>query len=365
MSFEFCRLASFSYQQLECRNCLQSSCRSTLTMRPFRRPRLIPVSLFVLTEALAGVLFIAAIFYPAMISCESRGEAFRGPSTGSVRGGYLIGRSQQYQSQSQPYPEFYQQQSQSFSNSALNYNSPPYPDYQSQPALYSQTPFIQQPAYQPVVNPSPSYSEYYDPPPTALYPKNPPNYSQTYHPIAPPINSRPPPQTYNQNKPTPELYKPPPSSRPQASPQYYNKVQTQQNSNLDNRFGADDASTQDPNSGPVDQFSTRPTKKGTRRPYVTKLPPRFDNRDDVKKSLTFDGDLSKSVEEFSLNLLFNLNVHKEDENFMISPFSIYHLLVLLAEGAGGHTYEQIDNKLKLLTLQRTRDFQQYLNVVLK
>lgn len=50
---------------------------------------------------------------------------------------------------------------------------------------------------------------------------------------------------------------------------------------------------------------------------------------------------------------------------MISPFSIYHMLVLIAEGAAGETYNQIDEKLKLISLQRTRDFQQYLNVILK
>lgn len=328
-------------------------------------------------EALAGVFLIVVIFYPVMIKCQSRGEAYRGPTTSN--NGYLSGRSQQYQSQSQPYPEFYQPQSQSFSNPALNYNSPSYPDYQ--PALYSQSPFMQQPA-RPAVNippslynPSPSYSEYYDPPPTPLFVKPlskpiisrplPPDYSQTYHPESASI-SHLLPRIYNKGLPLPDPYNPP-VYRPQTSPQYYNKVQSQQNSNLDNRFGPEEASTQDPSSASVDQFTNRPTRKGTRRPLVTKLPPRFDNRDDAnfKKSLTFDADLANSMEEFALELLYNYNSRQENENFMISPFSVYHLLVLIAEGARGNTLDELVNKLRMVSLERTRDFQQYLNVALK
>lgn len=309
---------------------------------------------FCSVEALAGIFLIVAIWYPVMITCQSRGETYRGPTTSTVRG-YLSGRSQQYQSQSQPYPEFYQQQSQSqsFSNSALNYNSPPYPGYQNQPAPYSQSPLLQQPAYQPAVNippiyyPQPSYSEYYDPPPAPLY-------------------AKPLPQTYNKSPPLPEPYNPP-VFRPQSSPENNNKVQSQQNSNLDNRFGPEEASTQDQSSAPVDQFTRGPTKKGTKRPLVTKLPPRFDNRDDatVKKSLTFDKELSDSMETFALELLFNYNNQKQNENFMISPFSVYHLLVLIAEGARGNTLDELVTMLKMVSLEKTRDFQQYLNVVLK
>lgn len=358
-------------------------------------------------EALAEIFMIVAIFvYPVIVTCQSRGESYRGPSTSAVRG-YLDGRSQQYQSQSQPYPEFYQQQSQSqsFSNSALNYNSPPYPDYQNQPAQYSQSSIMQQSAYQPVVNiplpPSlPSYSEYYDPPPKPINSRPlPPDYSQAYHPI----NSRPLPQTYNkpavlaepyspqnfnkQSLPPPEPYNPtayrPPTqnynkpiaqspepykstSRPQ-SPQYYNKVQSQQNSNLENRFGGEEASTQSQSSGAIETFTVRPTRKGTRRPPTTKLPPRFDNRDDAvfKKTLNFDAELSNSMELFALELLYDFNSRLESDNFMISPFSVYHLLVLIAEGAAGNTLAELTDKLKLGSLERTRDFQQYLNVVLK
>jgi serine protease inhibitor len=105
---------------------------------------------------------------------------------------------------------------------------------------------------------------------------------------------------------------------------------------------------------------------------VTVAPPvlladRFSDRDSAvfKKSLSYDKDLAESMELFAIELLSTFNAHLKIENFMISPFSIYHLLVLIAEGAKGNTYNEINEKLKMIDLPRTRDFQQYLNVALK
>lgn len=54
-------------------------------------------------------------------------------------------------------------------------------------------------------------------------------------------------------------------------------------------------------------------------------------------------------------------------NFIVSPFTVWSLLVLLAEGAGGKTYEQMETVLHLpseLTYVRTayKAFQRTLNV---
>jgi serine protease inhibitor len=71
------------------------------------------------------------------------------------------------------------------------------------------------------------------------------------------------------------------------------------------------------------------------------------------------------MERFSLMLLDQFCYKFPNENFMISPFSVYHLLVLIAEGANGNTLKEISDKLEFGSLPRTRDFQQYLNEALK
>lgn len=257
------------------------------------------------------------MFYPAVVICQSRGEAYKGELT-STNKGYLRGSVQQIQTQlqSSPYPEYYQQQS--YSNPPYNYN------YQYQPALYSQinsqSPLTQQ------------FAQNYDRPAF----------------VAPALN-------------TPYIPRPKPPS------QNNNNIQSQQNSNLETRFTQDEV-TSDQNS---EVFSTRPPKP-TRQPTTTVKPPtylgnRFDDRGSstFKRTLSFDRDLSYSMEIFALELLQHIHARLADENFMISPFSVYHLMVLIAEGAKGNTFEEINNKLKLINIDRTRDFQQYLNVALK
>lgn len=207
--------------------------------------------------------------------------------------------------------------------------------YQSQPAS---------PQYQSQSN----YPQYQSP--SDSYSPNQPAYSQQ-QPLYPKPASNIPSH-------------PPPPPRPFT--QLISNVRpTQQNSNP-NRFGVDQTTDQG-----VDQFSTRPTKKVT-KPITTQKPPdftanRFDDRDSAsfKKRLTYDGELADGMEKFALELMLHFNTKLENDNFMMSPFSIYHLLVLIAEGANGTTYRELNEKLGLKNLARTRDFQQYLSVALK
>ena len=266
---------------------------------------------------LKGIFLVCAILYPTAVFCQSRGETYRGERP-SPNTGYL--QQSQAQLQSRSYPEYYQQQSQSQSQSYLNppYNAQSnYNPYQNQPARYPQ------------------------------------------------FNSQSPSniQQFEQNHNRPAYVAPAPNNpyipRP-ATPQNYNNYQSQPSSNLANRFSQDEV---------AEVFTNRPTK-ATRLPVTTVKPPsyvsnRFDDRGHIKKLLTFDKDLSQSMEVFALSLMNQVHARHPDENFMISPFSIYHLLVLIAEGAGGKTYDEIYNQLNLISPERTRDFQQYLNVALK
>jgi hypothetical protein len=267
---------------------------------------------------------ILAIFCPIFIICQSRGEEYRGAPT--PVNGYFDRRQQQYQSQQsynnpQNPNQYYSSQSQSQS----------YPNYQTQQHVHT--------AYSP---------EYYD---KNVYQTQhtQPNVQQNYQPAAFP----PPPPVL-----------PAYNSRPPVSPP--KKVYQQQSQSLDSRFGPDQQ------SATTEDFTTRRTGLTKRPVQTTRRPPsfdvnqRFDSRDDeIKKKLSFNQALSGNMEIFSLELLQHFNLRLEDENFMISPFSIYHLLVLLAEGANGNTYEQINKRLGLIDLPKTRDFQQYLNVALK
>lgn len=257
-----------------------------------------------------GIFLICVLFYPAIVTCQSRGEAYRGEV--STNKGYLRGSVQQIQTQLQgrPYPEYYQQQSQtqSYSNPLYNY---PYQTYQNQPAQSS--PPIQQ------------FAQNYDRPAIVA---SAPNI---------PYTSRPKP---SQN----------------------NNIQSQPNSNLANRFSQDAVNDQS------EVFPTRAPKPS--RPMTTVKTPvytRFDDRDTAsfKRTLSFDLELSKSMELFALELFNTIHTGLSNENFMISPFSIYHMLVLIAEGANGNTFREINEKLNLLNIDRTRDFQQYLSVALK
>ncbi|EDV40057.2 uncharacterized protein Dana_GF10328 [Drosophila ananassae] len=67
----------------------------------------------------------------------------------------------------------------------------------------------------------------------------------------------------------------------------------------------------------------------------------------------FDEDLlrtiSQGVQEFALDILqrISFEVQKSNKDFMISPFSIWSLMVLLYEGAGGETYNQLRRALRI------------------
>jgi Serpin (serine protease inhibitor) len=300
--------------------------------------------LFLLLGTTLAVFCIVATCYPILTSCQSRGETgVRGPLPTRIDG--YFGRNRQTQSQSQyqnpAYPNIYQQQSQSF--------------------VYSQ------PSYAPIM------PEYYDSRNPQYYSSQPSN-SQNSHPyIASPAFIPSPHQTYNSPYPqnynqqnSQASYQPAPSQNLPPKKVYQN-FQTQQKPTFDSRID-EDASTQATN----EEFTARPTK-ASKRPATTRKPPppllnsRFDDRNSAsfKKSLNYDSQLSDSMEKFSLEIFDQFCLKLENENFMISPFSIYHLLVLVAEGAAGNTFAEISNKLNLINIGRTRDFQQYLNEALK
>lgn len=94
---------------------------------------------------------------------------------------------------------------------------------------------------------------------------------------------------------------------------------------------------------------------------------RFDQLDSVKKFLKYDQEVSHEIEQFSLKLFthFLLNPDLGVDNFMISPFSIYHILTMILEGSGGSTYQELKSFLHSSDSFKTRDFLQYLNFKLK
>lgn len=254
-----------------------------------------------------------------MTSCHSRGEqSFRQGTDGYNRRSYQI----QSQYQSSAYPINYQSQSQSLVNS--QHASSPivqpefYPQYQNR-----------QPSYSPYLAPSPAFISS----PQPAY--NSPN-PQTY--IAPNYQNYPPKKVYSNSQP-----------------------------NLDSRIDGDTSTT------PSEDLTTRRPPKGSKRPATTRKPPpqlldtRFDDRTNVafKKFLSYDSQLSDNMEIFSLALLDQFCLKAPEGNFMISPFAVYHMLVLIAEGANGNTYEEINKNLNLVSISKTRDFQQYLNEALK
>lgn len=172
------------------------------------------------------------------------------------------------------------------------------------------------------------------------------------------------PQSYQTQQ--QQLYRPVydnvrPQQQQQQQQQFSNQPQ------LDQRFDgmlADDASASG-GANNNDFVTRRPPLNQLVGQRVTKpplLPPRFDDYNSRK--LTWDEELSKNTELFALQL-FAILTHYETENFMISPYSIHSLLVVLAEGAGGNTYNELNNALGLINKQRTRDFHQYTNLALK
>ncbi|XP_001973465.3 serine protease inhibitor 77Ba [Drosophila erecta] len=59
--------------------------------------------------------------------------------------------------------------------------------------------------------------------------------------------------------------------------------------------------------------------------------------------------ISQGVQDFALDLLqrISVEVEKANKDFMISPFSVWSLLVLLYEGSGGETYNQLKKGLRI------------------
>ncbi|KAG5683361.1 hypothetical protein PVAND_012647 [Polypedilum vanderplanki] len=99
-------------------------------------------------------------------------------------------------------------------------------------------------------------------------------------------------------------------------------------------------------------------RKTTKLPLI--LPTSVDTN--IRK-LLWDQELSENTELFGLHLFLYLTQF-ESENFMINPYLIHSLLAVLAEGAVGNTYKEINNALGLINRQRTRDFHQYTNLAL-
>lgn len=142
---------------------------------------------------------------------------------------------------------------------------------------------------------------------------------------------------------------------------------------ISNRFS--DMLGDDPNAGNNQNaagpdFTTRaPSNKPTVRPVSIGTPmsllvkDRFDDIGSGRK-LVWDPELSKNTEEFALTL-FGILSYLEQDNIMISPYSIHSLLVLIAEGAGGNTFNQLLGALNFKSTSHVRDFHLYTTLALK
>ena len=323
---------------------------------------------FSLTETIITAIFLVATLH--LSSGQSRGETgVRGPIESRAEGYYRrnipIQSQTQIQYQNSAYPS---QQSQSQSFVYLSHIQKPQPEYYSPVIFNNQNPYHQY--SHPQVDSS-----------HASHPQQQPAYSNPQSSQQRPIfnsysestTQRPIFNNYQstQQKPASNSYSPPFNSYKPYPPQTNSNqnVQSQQNPHFDSRI--DEGSTPEPL---IDDFPTRkPRPTGTRKPATTRKPPpqilnsRFDDRNSAsfKKTLSYDSELSNSMEKFSLEILDQFCFKLPTENFMISPFSIYHLLVILAEGANGNTFKEISNKLELGSISRSRDFQQYLSETLK
>jgi hypothetical protein len=134
---------------------------------------------------------------------------------------------------------------------------------------------------------------------------------------------------------------------------------------LDQRFGENMQGDDPRNQGEMLATRRPPTKpvQTTDLPSPPEFPIRFDNF--TQRKISWDGDLSKSAEEFSLTLFAYLESLNPDKSFMISPFSVHSLLTMIAEGANGNTYNQLNNALGLRSKERARDFHQYISTAIK
>ena len=262
---------------------------------------------------------------------QPRGETYRGPQyySGGQQQIYYPQNDNARQKVSQNPQAAFQNQQQTF-----------------QPQYYQN----QQPvAYQ---NTQQSY-------PQQNYPQQ--NYQNPQQKYPSQQNYQKPSYTVNQQQP---IRQPSQTNYQTVKPLNYNQ-QSQKPSNLspslDTRFGAgDDPSAYNNNF----EITSRqpPTKVGVKPSKPAAVPPRFDDINNRK--LTWDEELTHNAEKFAL-YLFAYLANSETENFMISPQSIHNLLDLIAEGASGNTYTELNQTLGLINRQRTRDFHQYSNLALK
>lgn len=140
--------------------------------------------------------------------------------------------------------------------------------------------------------------------------------------------------------------------------------QHQKPQSLDNRFNPDSMLSDDP-SGNYDITTRSPFNKKRVSSTSTTTPQAIVTRfDDINsRKISWDELLSMNTEKFSFQLFFTLEAY-ERGNIIISPYAIHSLLVVLAEGARGLTYTEINNSLGLVDRARARDFHQYTNIAL-
>lgn len=83
--------------------------------------------------------------------------------------------------------------------------------------------------------------------------------------------------------------------------------------------------------------------------FASIVPPMNNNTDHRQKMMDALKQISYGTEQFSLEFLKRLSVAVAgvNYNFIVSPFSIWSLLVLTAEGAEGDTYNQLQQVLRL------------------
>lgn len=182
-------------------------------------------------------------------------------------------------------------------------------------------------------------------------------FTQNSYP-QPPFRQPPPPQTnYYQPQQVQPIQN---QNRPQQYPQRAPTVRPQQG--LDTRYSNDEPLTDSQEVLTTRRTPTKP-KQTTDLPRPSTFDIRFDNF--TTRKIMWDGELSKNAEIFSLTLFAYLESIYADRNIMISPFSIHSLLTLIAEGAGGNTYYELDKTLGLKSKERARDFHQYITTALK
>lgn len=159
-----------------------------------------------------------------------------------------------------------------------------------------------------------------------------------------------------------------PSGFAQGRPQVNNNAQrfpTQPALNLPSRFQSDDPANFPQTTPDSLAISRQPPLMSKQTTDLPKPPvvQRFDNI--TARTINWDGEVSKNSEIFALTLFAYLESLFQDQNIMISPFSIHSLLVLIAEGAGGKTFDELNNTLGIKSKERARDFHQYISTALK